>query len=272
MKADASAATAPARAGDPWTIVAITAVVYAMGSLLHEGLGHGGACLVSGGHPLQLTTVYFDCSRDTRLVDAGGTLVNFAAGFFAWAALRRWPGASLPLRFFLWLTMTVNLMEAGGYFLYSGIGNIGDWAAFIHGLSPAWAWRAGLTVTGVVLYLLIVWLAARELRPLLPAEDWIPAARRLSLIPYFAGGLLACIAGAFNPQGMILVAISAAAATFGGHSGLLWMPFLQARHPGWFSGERGNAQPLGRSRGWLAAGAIVAFLFVFVLGRGVSFY
>jgi hypothetical protein len=25
--------------------------------------------------------------------------------------------------------MTPNLLDAGGYFLFSGIGNIGDWAA-----------------------------------------------------------------------------------------------------------------------------------------------
>jgi hypothetical protein len=40
--------------------------------------------------------------------------------------------------------MTVNLMQAAGYFLFSGLGGIGDWAAVLRHLgwasrrAPAW--------------------------------------------------------------------------------------------------------------------------------------
>jgi hypothetical protein len=44
--------------------------------------------------------------------------------------------------------MTFNLFEAGGYFLFSGIGNIGDWAAVVAGWRPAWAWRVALVALG----------------------------------------------------------------------------------------------------------------------------
>src|ERR1700687_2858528 len=57
-------------------------------------------------------------------------------------------------------------------------------------------------------------------------RDCIHPAVRLASIPYFAGGILMCIAGAFNPQGMILILISAAASTFGGTSALMWTPNL----------------------------------------------
>ncbi len=50
--------------------------------------------------------------------------------------------------------MTVNLFTGTGYFLFSGIGSIGDWGEFIHGLGPEWFWRIGLTILGAVTYLL----------------------------------------------------------------------------------------------------------------------
>ena len=43
-------------------------------------------------------------------------------------------------RYFFWLMMmTFNLFGVGGYFLFSGIGNIGDWAEVVAGWQPAWA-------------------------------------------------------------------------------------------------------------------------------------
>jgi hypothetical protein len=36
-------------------------------------------------------------------------------------------------RYFFWLMMTFNLFGVGGYFLFSGIGNIGDWAEVVAG-------------------------------------------------------------------------------------------------------------------------------------------
>ena len=38
------------RARDPATIIAISIVAFAIANLLHEGAGHGGACVVTGGH------------------------------------------------------------------------------------------------------------------------------------------------------------------------------------------------------------------------------
>ena len=48
--------------------------------------------------------------------------------------------------------MTFSLFDAGGYFLFSGVGNIGDWAAVVTGWQPAWAWRVGLAALGIVTY------------------------------------------------------------------------------------------------------------------------
>jgi|HubBroStandDraft_4_1064222.scaffolds.fasta_scaffold29549_2 hypothetical protein len=253
---------------DVLTIIAIAIVATVAADVTHEALGHGGTCLLSGGHPLALSTVHFDCDRDTRLIAAGGTVANFIAGALFLVASRMLRRAS-RLGYFLWLAMTINLLEGGGYFLFSGFGNIGDWAVVIQGLPPAWAWRLGLIAIGAVSYWLVVWFSLHELRPFLGPEGEmrLRRARLLTQIPYFTDGILSCIAGLFNPVGMILVAISAAAASFGGASGLAWMGML-LRGPRVRSTEF-QMPPITRSRGWIIAAGVLAILFIAVLGPGL---
>ena len=80
---------------DLLTVIAISIVVYTIANLLHEGLGHGGACLAVGCKPLLLTSVNFQGNEDglakwaIRLISAGGTIVNLIAGFIALALLRK---------------------------------------------------------------------------------------------------------------------------------------------------------------------------------------
>ena len=80
----------------------------------------------------------------------------------ALVALRAARRASTTGRYFLWLFMTVNLLQAAGYWLFSGLGNVGDWAAVIEGWSPHWVFRLGLAVLGGAAYVgVVVLLAAR---------------------------------------------------------------------------------------------------------------
>ncbi len=44
---------------DPLTIAAIGLLVGALTDIIHEGLGHGGACLLVGGKPTLLTSMNF---------------------------------------------------------------------------------------------------------------------------------------------------------------------------------------------------------------------
>lgn len=255
---------------DVATITAISIVASIIGNLLHEAVGHGGACLLAGGHARVLSTVHFECSLDSRFISAGGTLVNCIAGLVCWLALPLTKQAHARWRYFLWLLMTGNLLSAGGYFMFSGLGNFGDWADVIHGLSPTWFWRVGLTLLGVVSYLLVVWLALRELRPFLHERDWRRGgAKDLTIIPYIAGGVLSTAAGIFNPVSWILVPLSAAAASFGGASGMAWMTqCLGTRFAPKIPTE---PLPLQRSLAWIIAALIGATLFMGVLGRGVRF-
>jgi len=88
----------------------------------------------------------------------------------------------------------------------------------------------------------------------------------LTVPAYAAGGVLFCVSGMFNQVGPILVAISPAAASFGGASGLLWLTQFLRR------GE-GSAKPaeLDRSYIWIVAGCVISLIFVGILGPGVHF-
>ena len=252
---------------------AIGILVYMLGDILHEGVGHGGACLLTGAKPLALTSVYFDCSPVNRLVMAAGTLMNlFAGGVFF--ALGRITGRSYPqLKYFFWLAMTGNLFAGTGYFLFSGIGGIGDWGEFIQGLGPQWPWRIGLTIFGAVTYLLAARISLLELRPLIGStkEPRYRRAVRLSAIPYFAGGILMCTAGALNPQGMMLILVSAAASTFGGNSGLMWSTNWLNRGTMIPYGPPAGPMPIDRSWPLIVAACAGAIAFIAVLGPGVRF-
>lgn len=256
---------------DALTVGAIGILAYVLGNVLHEGAGHGGACLLVGAKPLVLSSVHFECSLDSRLVMAGGTLVNLLAGalFFA---LGRCTGRSYPrLKYFFWISMTVNLFTGTGYFLFSGIGGIGDWGDFIQGLGPQWLWRIGLTVFGAVTYLFAARISLLELRPLIGSnkEQRYRRAVRLSAIPYFAGGILMCIAGALNPKGMILILISAAASTFGGTSGLMWSTNWLNRGTMIPYGPPAEPLPIHRSWPLIVAASAIAIAFIAVLGPSV---
>jgi hypothetical protein len=261
---------------DPWTVGAIAVVAYALSNVVHEGLGHGGACLLVGGRPEELNAIFFECSVEGlqssagRWLAAGGSLANLAVAALAWLALRALPGRRGRARHFAWLMLSVNVLQPFGYLLFSGLGGIGDWAVVTRGLQPALGWRLGLTVLGAVLYF---WVAPRilmpELEPFLGASPEERATRSpmLTLVPYLVGGTLFVVAGLLNPHGFSLVLISAAAASFGGTSLLAWYPGLWARRvPG-----RADRPPLGvpRSWAWLVLGAVVLAAFVGVLGPGV---
>jgi hypothetical protein len=271
-------APSPADPGrlDPWTIGAIAVVVYALSNVVHEGLGHGGACIAVGGHPRQLTAVFFEGDLEGlpasagRWEAAGGSLANLVAAAVAWAALRLIPAGRGPWRFFWWLLLAVNLLQAFGYLLFSGVGGLGDWAVVVGGFQPVVLWRLGLAVAGAVLYFVVAprWIMP-WLEPFLPAgpAERVARVRTLSLLPYLVGGATFVLAGVLNPLGWIYVLISAFAASFGGASLLAWYPVLWARRTPVDAPQA--LLGIARSPAWLVAAAVALILFVGVLGPGV---
>ncbi len=258
------------------TIIAISALAYSLANVVHEGLGHGGACILFGGRPTMFNAIFFDYDEATvsdsarRAISAAGSIVNVIVGLPLVALLRSRVSLSSRWRYLLWLFSAVNLLMAFGYLLFSGIGRVGDWARVIEGARPAWLLRLALVVSGAVLYFVV---APRLLMPGLdPFLGREPAsrsarARQLSLVPYFTGAATLIVAGLLNPLGMKIVLISAAAASLGGTSLLAWYPAIP-RAPSSFATD----VPLGipRSVPWIVAAAITVALFVLGLGPGIA--
>jgi len=264
------------------TVIAVAALTYALASVVHEGLGHGGACLIVGGIPRELSSMDFDCdlyglgASAEKIVAAGGTIANLIFGLGALALYRRIPVTSTPLgRFFVWLFAAVNLMQGTGYFLFSGIGGIGDWAVVIEGLEPPWIWRAILALSGTGLYFVTTNYLFNALGPFTGAArpERYRRALQLATVSYIAGGALSLLAGFRNPAGVALVAISGAAASLGGTSGLAWGPQMLRGTPT-ASVDPPAIEPQVIVRSWtvIAIAAAASAVFILILGHGVHFH
>src|SRR6185436_5781381 len=77
------------------TVAAVAVLVDVSATLIHEGLGHGGACLLMGGTPQLLTSMQFQydghllSSFAVKVISAGGSVANTVAGILAILLLRR---------------------------------------------------------------------------------------------------------------------------------------------------------------------------------------
>ena len=76
--------------------------------------------------------MHVSCSTDdatraaSRLVAAAGTIATLAGAGLGLLAFRATSTARPVLKYALWLFMTVNLFQGTGYWLFSGLGNIGE--------------------------------------------------------------------------------------------------------------------------------------------------
>ncbi len=251
---------------DVLTVSAISIIATMLGTMLHEGLGHAVTAIVTLHASGTLTTVAWSGTQDSRLVAAGGTLVNLLAALVFWLLLHAARNASPWLRYFLFITMAFNLFTGTGYFFFSGVSNFGDWAQVIHGFHPYWLWRAGLIVLGVASY----WGAMIAVGTCLVRYLGVPAGdrarfRRLTWVPYFAALVIDAIAGLRNPFGIRYVFESALAASAGGHCALLFLVYYVPKSvtPG------PNRQLISRSYAWIGVAVALALVFILILGPGI---
>ncbi len=254
---------------DALTICAISLISAMLADVLHEGLGHAALALLTGTQSGVLSTVAWSSAVDSRLVAAGGTLVNLAAAFVFWIALRSLKQASVEIRFFLLTSLAFNLFTGTGYFFFSGVTNFGDWAVVIAGMHPYWLWRTLLVVIGMPAYYGAVLLVGIGLvRYVGVPRDEPRRLRKLTFIPYFSAALILAAGGLLNPIGIQLVWQSALPGAAGADCGLLWLRYYI---PKGTVPERG-LEGINRSYPWIAVAAILALVFVFLLGRGITLH
>jgi hypothetical protein len=246
---------------DRRTIASLAVIASALATLLHEGLGHGVTAWLRGDQVTELTSNHLSSMVPDRWVSAGGTLVNLAVGA-ACLALAPRLGRRANARYALWLLGALNLFPGAGYFMFSGILGLGDWAAVIEGLPHPWLWRVAMTLFGVALYIVVTWRIARGLAPFLGSrKDYNRAAR----FPYLVACIFSSVAGAFDPLGLQLWLISTIPAAFGGSSGFLWADSLLPKELPSDPLLVTPSRPL-----WIAA-AVIGLAYILVLGRGVHF-
>lgn len=257
------------------TVVAIAAIATSLNVAFHEGV-HALTCIGVGGDLQEYSALHVACDTlqvwQGKLVAGSASIANLILGTICWLLLSRLRQASSSMRFFLWLFMLMNWLYGAGYWLFSGIANIGDWAVVIEGWEPHWLWRLGMLLLGGSLFILFVWLALHQLGKFIggtPPEQ-IKRASKLGFLAYFTAGLIALLAGLFNPHGLSgLPAVAGLAASLGALSPLLWMmQWFQAK-----SFPKAAGPPLEIQRNWslIALAAVTAFIYVVVLGRTLYF-
>jgi hypothetical protein len=243
------------------TIISMAVIASAMGTLLHEGVGHGVIAWLRGDLVTELTSNHLSTLRPDRWVDAGGTLVNLIAGAGSLLASRK-AGDRANNHYFLWILAALNLLSGAGYFLSSGIFGFGDWYEVIRGLPNQLALRVGMAAFGAGVYVLVVRLLAISVRPFVQDR---PTYNVVGRLPYYAAGIFSCVAGALDPLGIKRLFVSTIPAAFGGSSGLLWANELMPR--------TAPEQELVVHRAptcWIAA-VVVGICYIVVLGRGLQF-
>jgi hypothetical protein len=248
------------------TLIAITVIAYAASSLTHELIGHGTGCLLTGVKPLLLSSIILTSAGGNRIVDAAGPVANIVFGVGAfYLFLRR--ASFNSFSYFLWLFAAFNLLVAAGYLFWSGLMNVGDWAFVIQGLRPAYAWRTAICVIGAVSYLAVVRLLARSVARIVSkgkiARGEVP---RLIFPAYLASGVLAVASAALNPISTRLIWVNGFSGSFLAFLGMLRIPSLV----GPFAQDTNRGQAIEFSWAWVITGAVVAIVFVVILGPGIK--
>lgn len=260
-----------------FTVTAVSVVAYVGVSVVHEALGHGLASLLAGVTPKGLTSISLDVdwtnvsAAKVIFIGSAGTIANLVAGFIFLWLLQQFSRKDISptLRYFLWLSMTVNFLHGAGYLPMVWL--FGDWKYVVEagGLEPQMIWKIGLTVVGTALYFVFgMWQAGRYLEPFLgqDAPIRVSRARLLTWTPYLVGSSVLCAAALFNPNKSGMASL-AAAEWFGGTSLLFFLPSVVEKP------KPHSQSPLRItiSYPWIIAGSVILLAFVVVLGRGITF-
>lgn len=256
---------------DVWTVVGLALLLLPLLTMAHELMGHALACVATGHQPSELGAYYVEC-RGTggwsrRLVAMAGTSMDVllaCVGFLFWHLSSR----SLA-RLAWWIVFTVKGMVAAGYWMFSGLTNLGDWGpADGGGIGPLpwpWAWRLLLFGVGLVAYIAVTRKAITMMALMLGGG---PAAQRtqrtVALTLYIVGGIAAVLVSLFNPLGIFITLVSAVASSFGGTAGLFNVAYARSRE------QPPTDFAVGRHRSLVVAGVAMTIAFAAILGPTIT--
>ena len=254
------------------TLIALSAVAWALADVLHEIVGHAGAAVLLGVavRAVSTTTVYLAWDQvqtvaDVRTIHAAATVLNLVTGSLALVALRSRRVTNPASRYFLWIFATFSLAVVTVNLLVGG-----DWEEVIAGLEPRGLWRAGVLAVGM-----LVAVAGY----VLPLKLWLPDLRdnrklqlKVTGIPVVVFIVVQTLSVAGSPfvrqpwgSGQNALAGVVAISFILG----LWLALVNlVQRPR--STEPVESIRMTRSKSWLAVGLTVFLIFVAVLGPGLG--
>lgn len=241
---------------DVITVGAIAIVAMCVATAAHEAAGHGSACLALGGHITLLTSVYFRCAVESRLVSPAGPLGNIVAGLIGWATMRLVPPSWPRARLFALLLAGFSFFWAFGYLVSSLATGNGDYAiAGRDFLGHSYAqWRIGGIAAGVLFYLLF----SRAFRAASAELFGLRTTNLLRISWLTATSAAVAAAALYAPDrggAMTQAALEIGAAS---------IPLMIPRR---YSGA-GHAPAIARSTAWVFAAMLVFAVFALTLGAG----
>lgn len=257
--------------GFDWlTVAALAALAYVTGTALHEHLGHAASCIALGSDVKEFGAFYVECDNarlsamGMKIVALAGPVVSLLLGL-ACARLLRFTQAPLT-RLFVWMLASIGLMTAFGYMMFSGVAGIGDLGigseGLLHDVAMPWLWRVPMAAVGYFFYDRSVVWSMRTLAAITGGREERPRrVQRIALLTYIAGAVTCIAIGLFNPEGIVIVLTSAAAASLGGTSGFAWGPPRTRVGAG-----DSNATVFPRSWTWIIASLVLVLAYGIVFG------
>lgn len=250
-------------------VAALAALVWVAAATLHEGLGHGVACRLTGGDPIGWSTFHFNCDHQSvslsgwRVIAGAGTAVNvalMALGYLWWRRVGD-PMARLAA----WIVIAVNGLTTFGYLVFSAAFGIGDWntSGVIAGVSNTGLARAMLAIIGVAGYVAVIRLSAAMLSRLLHSPTAMADARRITTTIWLTTGIVSLLAAVMAGAGWRSTLGASIGVALGGNAGLLTIPrfTMSSNEPGTFT--------LRKSMALRVAAILSVAVFVLILGPGV---
>lgn len=257
------------------TIIAIATIAISLTVAFHEGV-HALSCVVLGGDLSEYSALHVNCdslgSGREKIVAGSASIANLLLGVVFLILLRRTRQEKSELQFFIWLMMIMNLFYGAGYWLFSGVGNVGDWAKVFAGWEPRWLWRMVMTIFGAGVFLYCIWVALHELGKIIGGEasEQIGRANKLGILSYLASLFVIILAGISNPYGLTsLPVIGGLLAVLGSLSPLVWM--MQWFRASSFKKFPGKPLEINRKWSWVVSSIVVVFIYSFILGRTLYF-
>lgn len=257
----------PAISSPMFDIAALAALAWVAAATLHEGAGHGLACLAVGGEPLRWSTFHFGCGQgdesvwDRRIVASAGSLVNLVLSAIGWAWWRA--SRSTWARLAAWIVLVLNGLTAFGYLVFSAAFDIGDWnrAGVLLDIVDVRLTRGVLAIVGVAGYAAVVRGAARLLSRTGAGDGATLTTRRVTMTVWATTGLVSLLAALMSGSDWHSTAGAAFGVALGGNAGLLTIARFSAPTLAFPPNQRWGVR--------MAAVAAVT-VFVAVVGPGIA--